>query len=149
MESTLHDLGGLLLKAVPTIVLLLVVYVYLRWMFFGPLEKVLTERKQATEGTHEKAQALLAKADQTAAAIHDKLRKAREEIYQEQEAARRQWTSDQAAQIERTRLSARDMIHEAQAQLESEAAAAKRDLAATADSLAEEIARTLLERSAA
>ena len=149
MESTLHDLGGLLLKAVPTIVLLLIVYVYLRWMFFGPLEKVLTERKQATEGTHEKAEALLAKADQTAAAIQDKLRKAREEIYQEQEEARRQWTSDQAAQIERARLSTRDMIHQAQAQLESEAASAKRELAATADSLAEEIARTLLERTTA
>lgn len=149
MESTLHDLGGLLLKAVPTIVLLLVVYVYLRWMFFRPLEKVLTERKQATEGTHEKAEALLAKADQTAAAIQDKLRKAREEIYQEQEDARRQWTSMQAAEMERARVSARDAVHQAQVQLESETAAAKRELAATAGSLAEEIARTLLERTSA
>jgi len=149
MESTLHDLGGLLLKAVPTIILLLVVYVYLRWMFFRPLEKVLSARKQATEGTHEKAEALLAKADQTAAAIQEKLRKAREEIYQEQEEARRQWASMQAAEIERARVSARDAIHQAQAQLESEAAAAKRELAATADSLAEEIARTLLERTTA
>jgi len=118
-------------------------------MFFRPLEKVLAARQQATEGTHEKAAALLAKADQTAAAIQDNLRKAREEIYQEQEEARRQWTSDQAAQIERARLSARDMIHQAQAQLESDAAAAKRELAATADSLAEQIARTLLERTTA
>jgi F-type H+-transporting ATPase subunit b len=138
MESTLHDLGGLLLKAVPTIVLLLIVYAYLRWMFFGPLETVLTARKQATEGTREKAEALLTKADQTAAAIQNKLREAREEIYQEREEARRQWTSMQAAEIERAR-----------AQLETEAAAAKRDLAATADSLAEEIARTLLERTSA
>jgi F-type H+-transporting ATPase subunit b len=149
MESTLHDLGGLLLNAIPTIVLLLVVYVYLKWMFFRPLEKVLAERKHATAGTHEKAQALLAKADLTAAAIQEKLRKARDEIYQEQEEARRQWTSDQAAKIEQARASARDMIHQAQLELESETAAAKRELAATADTLAEEIARRLLERTAA
>ena len=149
MESTLHDLGGLLLKAIPTVVLLLVVYAYLRWMFFRPLEKVLAARQQATKGTEEKAAALLVKADQTAAAVQDQLRKAREEIYQEQEEARRQWTSDQAAQIERARLSARDAVHQAQAQLESDAAAAKRELAATADSLAEQIARTLLERTTA
>lgn len=149
MESTLHDLGGLLLKAVPTIVLLLIVYVYLRWMFFRPLEKVMAERQQATAGTREKAEALLRKADQTAAAVETELRKAREAIYQEQEEARRRWGSDQAAQLEQARHSAREMIHQAQAQLDSESAAAKRELAATADSLAEQIARTLLERTSA
>lgn len=149
MESTLHDLGGLLLKAVPTIVLLLIVYVYLRWMFFRPLEKVLAQRAQATQGTREKAEALLRKAHQTAAAIENELRKAREAIYQEQEEARRRWTSDQAAQLEQARHSSREMIHQAQAQLDSESAAAKRELAATADSLAEQIARTLLERTTA
>ena len=149
MESTLHDLGGLLLKAVPTIVLLIVVHLYLKWSFFRPLEKVLAERKQATAGTREKADALLAKADQTAAAIQDKLRQAREEIYREQEDARHRWTSDQAAQIDQARHSAREMIHQARTQLEADTAAAKRDLAATADTLAEQIALTLLERTTA
>ena len=149
MESTLHDLGGLLLKAVPTIVLLLVVYGYLRWTFFGPLEKVLAERKQATAGTHEKAEALLRKADQTAAAIESQLRSAREALYQEQEQARHRWTSDQAAQLEQARHSAREMIHQAETQLQAETAAAKLELAATSDSLAEQIAHTLLERSTA
>ena len=149
MESTLHDLGGLLLKAVPTIVLLLIVYVYLRWMFFRPLEKVLAGRKQATAGTREKAEALIRKADQTAAAIENELRKAREGVYQEQEEARRRWASDQATQLEQARHSSREMIHQAQAQLDSESAAARRELAATADSLAEQIARTLLERNTA
>jgi len=149
MEQTLHDLGGLLLKAVPTIVLLLVVYAYLRWMFFRPLEKVLAERKQATAGTHEKAEALLRKADETAVAIENKLRSAREAVYQEQEQARHRWMSDQAAQLEQARHSARDMIHQAETQIQDEAAAAKRELAATADSLAEQITRTLLERTTA
>ncbi len=149
MESTLHDLGGLLLNAVPTVVLLLVVWLYLRWMFFRPLERVLAERKQATTGTREKAEALLRKADQTAAAIERELRKAREAIYQEQEQTRHRWATDQASQLEQARHNAREMIHQAQAQLASETAAAKRELSATADGLAEQIARTLLERKTA
>ena len=59
MDSTLQQLGGILLKAIPTVVLLLIVHFYLKWMFFRPLEKVLAERKQATAGTRERADQLL------------------------------------------------------------------------------------------
>ena len=149
MDSTLQQLGGILLKAIPTVVLLLIVHLYLKFMFFRPLQKVLAERKQATQGTRERADQLLAKAEQTQAAIENTLRKAREEIYQEQEEARKQWTTDQAAQLDRARGAAREMIQQARTQFESESAAAKRELAGTADSLAEQIARTLLERKTA
>jgi F-type H+-transporting ATPase subunit b len=148
MDSTLNQLGGILLNAVPTVILLLVVFLYLKWMFFRPLEKVLAERKLATTGTREKAEALLAKADQTAAAIEAELKKARESIYQEQEEARRRWSSDQTAQMDQARNSAREAIHQARMELESETAVAKRELTATAESLAEQIANTLLERTA-
>jgi len=149
MDSTLQQLGGILLKAIPTVVLLLIVHLYLKFMFFGPLQKVLAERKQATQGTRERADQLLAKAEQTQAAIENTLRKAREEIYQEQEEARKQWTTDQATQLDRARSAAREMIQQARTQFESESATAKRELAGTADSLAEQITRTLLERKTA
>jgi len=149
MEATLQQLGGILLKAIPTVILLLIVYAYLKWTFFRPLEKVLAERKAATEGTRQRADQLLAKAEQTQTAIEAALRKAREEVYHEQEEARRRWTSDQAAQLEKARHDSREMIHQAHTQLETEIAAAKRELAGTAESLAEQIARTLLERKTA
>jgi F-type H+-transporting ATPase subunit b len=149
MDQTLQQLGGILLKAIPTVVLLLIVHFYLKFMFFRPLQKVLAERKQATQGTKEKAELLLAKADQTQAAIEAALRKAREEIYQEQEEARKQWTNEQTARLDQARHQSHDLIHQAQTQLEADADAAKKDLAETADALAEEIARTLLERKVA
>ena len=149
MDSTLQQLGGLLLKAVPTIVLLLIVHLYLKFMFFRPLQKVLAERKRATEGTKEKAGQLLAKAEQTQAAIDSALRQAREEIYQEQEEARKVWTNDQTARLDQARHESHDLIHKAQAQLDADTAAAKRDLAGTVEILAEQIARTLLERKTA
>jgi len=148
MDQTLRDLGGLLLKAIPTICLLLVVHIYLRWMFFGPLRKILAKRREATEGARESAEVILAKATSKAAAIEAELRKAREEIYQEQEEARRRWTAEQSASLEAARLQSREMIQQAKVALDAEAAAAKRELAATTDSLAEQITQSLLQRKA-
>ena len=148
MAQTLQALGGLLLKAIPTIGLLLIVHLYLKWMFFGPLREVLAKRREATEGARAAAEALLARASEQSAAIEAELRKAREEIYQEQEEARRRWIGEQAARLDEARHNSRETIHQARQQMEAEAVAAKRDLAATADALAEQISRSLLERKA-
>jgi F0F1-type ATP synthase membrane subunit b/b' len=148
MDQTLRELGGILLKAIPTVCLLLVVHIYLRWMFFGPLRKILAKRREATEGARESAEALLAKAASKAAAIEAELRKARDEIYQEQEEARRRWTAEQSASLEAARLQSREMIQQAKVELDAEAAAAKRELAATTVSLAEQITQLLLQRKA-
>ena len=149
MDATLHDLGRLLLKAIPTVLLLLIVHLYLKRTFFGPLREVLAKRREATEGARKSAEALVAKASEKAAAIEAALRKAREEIYQEQEEARRHWISEQNARLEEARRSSRDLIHQAKQQLDAEAAAAKRDLTATTAALADQIAQSLLEGKAA
>jgi F-type H+-transporting ATPase subunit b len=44
MEEILSQLGQLLLRAVPTFVLVVVLHFYLKYMFFKPLHKVLHER---------------------------------------------------------------------------------------------------------
>ena len=43
MDATLLALGGILLKAVPTFLLVILLNFYLKAMFFKPLEKVLRE----------------------------------------------------------------------------------------------------------
>jgi F-type H+-transporting ATPase subunit b len=146
MDATLQALGGILLKAIPTIVLLVIVHFYLKWIFFGPLREVLNKRRAATQGTREAAEALLAKADEQTKSLEAKLRLAREEMYQEQEESRRRWVGEQTQRMDEARRQARELVHQSKLQLESETAAAKRDLAATADSLADQIARSLLER---
>ncbi len=149
MEATLQALGALLLKAIPTIVLLLVVFLYLKWMFFRPLEKVLAERRQATQGTRQRAVALLAKASEKAAAVEAELRAAREAVYQQQEEERRKWIAEQTEKVDQARQNAREVIQQARQQLEQDTAAAKRELAATAETLADQIAGRLLERKTA
>jgi F0F1-type ATP synthase membrane subunit b/b' len=149
MESTLHDLGQLLLKAIPTVFLLLVVHFYLKRMFFGPMADVLAKRRAATEGLRESAEAMRAGALQQTASIEAQLRQAREEIYQEQEDARRRWTGEQSSQLEAARTQARELIQQGKQRLDAEASAAKDQLATSTDALADQIVRTLLERSAA
>ena len=146
MEATLQALGGILLRAIPTVVLLLIVHFYLKWMFFRPLREVLAKRRAATQGMRESAEALLARADEQTKSIEAELRATREEIYREQEESRRRWVNEQTQHLEEARQQARELIHQSKVQLENETAAAKRDLAATADFLADQIARSLLER---
>jgi F-type H+-transporting ATPase subunit b len=149
MESTLHDLGQLLLKAIPTLFLLLIVHFYLKKMFFRPMAEVLAKRRAATEGLRESAEAMRAKAAEQTKAIEENLRQARESIYQEQEEARRGWLGDQTSQLEEARKDARERIHQSDELLKAEGVANKSQLAGTADQLADQIAQTLLERTPA
>jgi F-type H+-transporting ATPase subunit b len=149
MESTLHDLGGLLLKAIPTVFLLLIVHFYLKRMFFGPMADVLAKRRAATEGLRESAEAMRARADEQLASLEAQLRQAREAIYEEQEEARRGWIGDQGAQLDAARQQAHQLIHQSDQLLAAEAVGAKSQLAVTADDLADQIAQTLLKRTSA
>jgi len=146
--DTLQALTGILLKAVPTIILLLIVHFYLKAMFFRPLQKVLAERRAATEGARESADAMVKTAAEKAAALEAKLRQAHEAIYQEQEEARRKLLAEQSARVEEAKRQSRELIHQGKLELEAETAAAKRQLAATVDALAEQITSSLLRRKA-
>jgi F-type H+-transporting ATPase subunit b len=144
MGQTLQALGGILLQAIPTIVLLLIVHFYLKWMFFRPMRELLEKRREATEGARESADAMLKQASQKTATLEAALRKARDEIYQENEEQRRRWIGEQTNRLEEARRESRELIHKAKQELDAEAETAKRSLTATAETLAEDIARSLL-----
>jgi F-type H+-transporting ATPase subunit b len=149
MESTLHDLGQLLLKAIPTIFLLLVVHFYLKAMFFRPMADVLAKRREATEGLRESAKTTRAKADEQAKSVEDQLRQAREAIYQDQDESRRRSIDEQSTQLDDARQKARELIHQSKQELDAETAAAKSKLEPYANTLADQITSTLLERTSA
>ena len=62
MNETLHQLGGLLLGSVPTIFLFLLLVILYRFLVYGPLTRVLNERRERTEGAIEQANAATAAA---------------------------------------------------------------------------------------
>jgi F-type H+-transporting ATPase subunit b len=149
MDATLHALGGILLRALPTFFLVVLLHFYLKYVFFRPLERVLRDRYEATGGARKLAEASLAKAGEKAAHYEAALREVRAEVYQEQERLRRQMLQEQAEAIHAARARAGVMVAEAKAQIEAEAAEARRSLEAQAEVLATEIAERLLARRVA
>ena len=99
MEQTLQALVVILLKSIPTICLLLLLFFYLKAMLFAPLEKVLKQREELTEGARRAAEQSLAAADRKQQEYEARFREARAEVYRAQEETRKVWLSDQTAQI--------------------------------------------------
>ena len=76
----LHALGGILLRAVPTFLLVIVLHFYLKSIFFKPLEKVLHQRYEATEGARKLAEQSLQQAAAKTASYETQLRTAKVRI---------------------------------------------------------------------
>ena len=148
MEATLHALSGILLKAIPTILLVILLHFYLKYVFFKPLERVLKARYDATEGAKKQAAESLQKAAAKAAEYEAALRAARREIYQAQEQLHRRLQDEQAAQVHAARERADAALRDAKAQVTAEMEKAKTDLAAESDALADQIAYAILSRGA-
>jgi F-type H+-transporting ATPase subunit b len=149
MEQTIQALGGVMLKAIPTICLLLLLHVYFKVMLFGPLEKVLKQREELTDGARKAAEQSLATADRKQQEYEAKFREARAEVYRAQEETRRGWLNDQAAQIAAARERSEAAMRAAKEQIAKETASARSGLADDSATLADQIATAVLARRAA
>ena len=149
MEATLHSLGDLLVKAVPTIIFFVFLTIYLKRVFFQPLAKVLDERKQATEGVRHLAEQAFAAADRKTSEFERALQLARAEIEQENEALRRKWTEEQAQAIAKARAGADQTLQQAKQSIAQEVERVEAELNATVERLSEDIVHSLLHRRAA
>ncbi len=149
MDAMFHDLGQLLLHALPTFLLVVALTFYLKYVFFKPLEKVLQQRYDATEGARKLAAEALERAAAKTAQYEAALRAARSEVYQAQEQAHRQLADRQDAQLLAARQRADELVKEAQRQLAADAETLKRELAAGSDALANQIADSILRGRAA
>jgi len=148
MDKIIHQLGELLLTALPTFILLLLLNYYLKFVFFKPLQKALQQRYEATEGARKLAEESMQRAAAKAAAYEETLRAARSEIYQAQEQAYRELQDHVAAQVAETRAQSDAAIKQARSELAQEVEAAKAGLARDTETLANEIADSMLRRAA-
>ena len=149
MDETLRQLGGILLRAVPTFILVVLLHFYLKFIFFKPLQRVLRQRYEATEGARQLAEESLAKAAEKAAEYEAALRAARGETYKELEQLRRRLQDDRAAAVRDARASAESAVAQAKATLAAEAEGLKKNLEAESDALADQIANKILRGRAA
>ena len=144
MDELFRSLGGLLLRALPTFLLVIALHFYLKRVFFRPMARILEERYKATEGARKAAEESLARAADKAAEYEASLREARSEIYREQEEARKRLRQEQSQALLEARQGAEAAVKQASQQLAAELTAAKATLSGQTDSLADQIADTVL-----
>lgn len=143
--AILHQLANLFLDAVPTVVLFLLFYAFIRWAFFIPLQKAMTERAARIEGARAEAAAVEAETKHELDAYHEALRKARAEIYSQQEAERQAALEGRAKLLKAMRARAQEEVDAAKKHIAGDYQAALVQVEAETSALAQQIVSTILK----
>jgi len=144
MDQTLHQLGELLLGAVPTVILLALLYVLYRTLVHKPLGRVLEQRHAKTEGAVEKSRADIAAAEARTAEYEQRLREARASLFRAQEARRQAALQVRTNATAEARTRSQAQVQAAKKEIENDKEAAKAGLQGEAATLAREIVRRVL-----
>jgi F-type H+-transporting ATPase subunit b len=149
VDQTLEQLGELLLGAVPTVILLALLYALYTTIVHKPLRRVLEERRNKTEGAIEKSRADIAAADARTSEYEQRLREARAAVFRAQESKRQAALQARTEAVNEARSRAQAQVKAAKADIESDRAAAERSLQGEAGALAQEIVRRVLQPAGA
>ena len=149
MDQTLHQLGGLLLGAVPTVILLTLLYALYSAIVHRPLKRVLAERRSKTEGAVEKSRADIAAAEARTSEYEQRLREARAAVFRAQEARRQAALDARSKAVNEARGKAQAQVQAAKKDIEADRVAAQAGLQKDASALAEEIVRRVLQPAGA
>ena len=134
--------------AIPTTLLFIVLVVAYQVLVQGPLTATLAKRRALTEGAMEDAQKAIAQAEERTAEYAAKLRQARAEVYKVREQRVKQLNTERDAALDAARKAAALKVGKARAQIETEAATARRSIQVSAGDLAGQVVRAVLPMAA-
>jgi F0F1-type ATP synthase membrane subunit b/b' len=144
MNVIFNQLAHLFLQAVPTVILVFLLFVILEGIFFRPLMAVMKKREESTVGALARAREQAAAAATKTGEYDAAFQAARQEVYRQREADRHANLEERDAALRMARDQAEVLIREAHAALAAEVARAKTELGAACHPLAEEISASLV-----
>jgi F-type H+-transporting ATPase subunit b len=144
MDEILRQLGGLVLGAVPTMILFILLVIAYGFLVRRPLQRVLAERRSRTSGAVEQAKGAIAAAEAETAAYEEKLRKAKAEIFAARERKLKQWNAEREAVIEQVRQQAQDRILGAKQGIEKSVVEARKQIEVSSSELGSRILAAVL-----
>lgn len=144
MDQILHQLGGLILGSVPTMVLLVLLSAAYGLLVRRPLERVLAERRARTDGAVEQARASISVAEARAEEYEARLRKARAEILAEREERLKQWGAERDRALADLRAATAEKGKAAKREIEQSVAIAQRQIEGMSAELSERVLRAVL-----
>lgn len=109
-----------------------------------PLDKVLAERRARTSGAVEQARGAIAAAEAETSVYEDRLRTAKNEIFQARDQKLKQWNAERDAVLEQVRQSAQDRIKTARLEIEQSASAARSQIEGLSSELSTQILKAVL-----
>lgn len=140
----LNQLGGLLLGAVPTIVLFLLLVIAYHLLVQGPLLRTLEERRARTTGAVEQARGAISAAEAETAVYEDKLRAAKAELQAEREKRMGSLRTERDGALKSARDSAGERVRKARTELEASAGVARQQIEDATAQLSDSVLRALL-----
>ncbi|GGH13686.1 hypothetical protein GCM10011586_33730 [Silvibacterium dinghuense] len=125
------------------IIFLILVLAY-RFVLYGPLKRVLAERRNRTTGAVEKAHAAVAAADGKSQEYEARLRAARAEILRAREQRVQEWNAQRDKALGAARLATQERVATARQGIEQESASARQKIESSTDQLAAQILQAVL-----
>jgi len=144
MDQLLAQLSALFVGALPSAILLILLFLYLRIVLFKPLEKILADRHSKMGGREQRAAEILRTAEQKMQQYSTSLQTARTEIYASQDALRQRLETERDAAITSASGQAKAQLASVKQELEGEMAVARAEVASEAAQLAESITAKLM-----
>jgi F-type H+-transporting ATPase subunit b len=144
MDEILKQIGGLVLGAVPTMVLFLLLVVSYGLLVRRPLDRILAERRARTSGAIEQARIAISEAEAKAAAYEDKLRRAKAEIFGAREKRLKQWGAERDQALAQARATTMDKVQAAKVEIDQSVAVARRQIEGMSSELSEQIMRAVM-----
>jgi F-type H+-transporting ATPase subunit b len=140
----LHQLGGLVLGSVPTMVLFILLVLAYGLLVQRPLDKTLAERRARTVGAVEQARGAISAAEAETAVYEDKLRAARSEMMAARERRLQQGQAERDKALASARGIAQNRVKVARTEIESMSADARKQIEDATAQLSDQILRAVL-----
>jgi F-type H+-transporting ATPase subunit b len=140
----LHQLGGLVLGSVPTMVFFILLVVAYGALVRKPLDKTLAERRARTTGAVEHARDAIAAAEAEATVYEEKLRSARSEIMAARERRVQQWQDERDRAVAAARATAQERVNAARQEIEGASVTARKQIEEATAQLSDQILRAVL-----
>jgi F-type H+-transporting ATPase subunit b len=144
MDEILHQLGGLVLGSVPTMVLFVILVVAYGFLVRRPLELILSERRARTTGAIDQARASISAAEAKTAEYEDRLRRAKADLYAAREQRLKQWAAERDQALAEARAATTEKVDAAKLDIERSAVAARRQIEGMSTQLSDQIVRAVL-----
>jgi len=148
MDQIFNQIGGLVLGAVPTMLLFIFLVVAYGILVRRPLDRALAERRARTSGAVEKAKDAISDAEAKTAEYEDRLRRARAEIFAARDARTKQWAAQREQTLADARATTSQKVLAGKLEIEHGLADALRQIESVGAELSEQVVRAILPEAA-